>query len=83
VSRQEDRLKRIAEEGWDRFAPISETNKRCAFRIAAAHPPPPRGFRGMSNLMPVGRANMGDVCGEGGPGCLGGASPLVGSSWGI
>eukprot|EP00884_Botryococcus_braunii_P005920 jgi/Botrbrau1/15329/Bobra.0379s0002.1 len=26
--REEDRLKRIAEEGWDRFAPISETNKR-------------------------------------------------------
>jgi hypothetical protein len=25
--REQDRLKRIAEEGWDRFAPISESNK--------------------------------------------------------
>ncbi|GLC37443.1 hypothetical protein PLESTM_000585200 [Pleodorina starrii] len=25
--REEDRLKRIATEGWDRFAPVSETNK--------------------------------------------------------
>lgn len=25
--REDDRLKRIAEEGWDRFAPPSETNK--------------------------------------------------------
>eukprot|EP00775_Hariotina_reticulata_P007309 gene7309-7522_t len=25
--RETDRLKRIAEEGWDRFAPISETNQ--------------------------------------------------------
>lgn len=25
--REEDRLKRIADEGWDRFAPVSETNK--------------------------------------------------------
>jgi hypothetical protein len=25
--REEDRLKRIADEGWDRFAPVSEDNK--------------------------------------------------------
>lgn len=25
--REEQRLKRIADEGWDRFAPLSETNK--------------------------------------------------------
>ncbi|GBG00379.1 hypothetical protein Rsub_13061 [Raphidocelis subcapitata] len=25
--REQDRLKRIADEGWDRFAPVSETNK--------------------------------------------------------
>ncbi|WIA20517.1 hypothetical protein OEZ85_004913 [Tetradesmus obliquus] len=25
--REQDRLKRIADEGWDRFAPISDTNK--------------------------------------------------------
>lgn len=25
--REEDRLKRIADEGWDRFAPASNTNK--------------------------------------------------------
>ena len=24
---EDDRLKRIKDEGWDRFAPISETNK--------------------------------------------------------
>jgi hypothetical protein len=27
VPREEDRLKRIEQEGWDRFAPISDTNK--------------------------------------------------------
>lgn len=27
VCREDDRVKRIAEEGWDRFAPISDTNK--------------------------------------------------------
>jgi hypothetical protein len=27
VAREADRLKRIKEEGWDRFAPVSETNK--------------------------------------------------------
>jgi len=27
ASREEDRLKRIRDEGWDRFAPVSETNK--------------------------------------------------------
>jgi hypothetical protein len=27
VLREADRVKRIAEEGWDRFAPVSETNK--------------------------------------------------------
>lgn len=27
--REEDRLKRVADEGWDRFAPVSDSNKRC------------------------------------------------------
>ena len=27
--REEDRLRRIKEEGWDRFAPVTETNRRC------------------------------------------------------
>lgn len=26
-NREDDRLKRIKDEGWDRFAPVSETNK--------------------------------------------------------
>ena len=28
--REEDRLRRIKEEGWDRFAPVTETNKKYA-----------------------------------------------------
>lgn len=27
AKREQDRLKRIAEEGWDRFAPVSDDNK--------------------------------------------------------
>ena len=34
--REEQRLKRIAVEGWDRFAPMTETNR----------PPPPKDFPG-------------------------------------
>ena len=36
--REEQRLKRIAEEGWDRFAPISETNKPPGSVLPPDHP---------------------------------------------
>ncbi|EFJ45411.1 hypothetical protein VOLCADRAFT_118369 [Volvox carteri f. nagariensis] len=35
--REEDRLKRIADEGWDRFAPISDTNKPPGY-VPSDHP---------------------------------------------
>lgn len=36
--REEDRLKRIRDEGWDRFAPVSETNKPPGHAVPVDHP---------------------------------------------
>ena len=36
--REDERLKRIADEGWDRFAPVSETNKPPGGGLPSDHP---------------------------------------------
>lgn len=38
VCREEDRLRRIKDEGWDRFAPESDANRRYShLRIISSH----------------------------------------------